>query len=64
MLALTLSLAQASPRGGLDLTQIVVIAAVLMAVALVVWASRPSVISRYGQNPDADDAAENKEPRA
>lgn len=64
MLALTLSVIQASPRAGLDLTQIIVITAVLGAVGLVLWASRPSVISRYAADqPDADDAGE-KEPRA
>ncbi|HEX6910231.1 MAG TPA: hypothetical protein VF142_07545 [Longimicrobium sp.] len=64
MPAFTLSVIQASPRAGLDLTQVVVIAVMLLAVGLVVWASRPSVISRYSAStPDADDPAE-KEPRA
>jgi hypothetical protein len=64
MPALTLSVIQAPPRAGLGLTQTLVIAAVLMAVGLVVWASRPSLVSRYAAHrPDADDAAE-KEPRA
>jgi hypothetical protein len=64
MPAFTLSILQAPPRAGLDLTQIIVIVVVLMAVGLVVWASRPSVISRYAApRPDADDSAE-QEPRA
>lgn len=42
-----LSLAQSAPRSGVDVVNVVVIALVLGAVALVFWASRPSVISRY-----------------
>ncbi len=64
MPVLTLSFIQAAPGAGLDRTRIVVIAVVLLAVGLVVWASRPSVINRCGAaRPDADDSAE-QEPRA
>jgi hypothetical protein len=44
------------PNVSLDLPSTIVIAVVLLAVVLVFWASRPSVIARYAaKNQPSDD---------
>ena len=64
MLTITLSLIQGRTSQGLDLASILVIALVFGGVALVFWASRPSVIARYSADrrddspdPPEEDAA-------
>lgn len=67
MLSLAFSLARTTPLVQVDTTSAVAIGLVAGAVALVFWASRPSVIARYSVKPSAGhaqaDSAE-KEPRA
>lgn len=44
------------PKVSLDLASTIMLVAVLLAVVLVFWASRPSVIARYAiKNEPADD---------
>ncbi|HEX6037387.1 hypothetical protein [Longimicrobium sp.] len=47
MLTLALSMIQAPARTGVNVTNTLVIVAVLAAVGLVIWASRPSTIEKY-----------------
>ncbi len=66
MLLHVLALAQGAPRFNEDTVSAVVVIAVVAAVVLVFWASRPSVMARYSSSPrpagDEPDAKE--EPRA
>ena len=67
MLASILAQSHASPRLGGGTVNLIIIALVVGAVALVFWASRPSVMARY-QNPpatpgEAPSAPEETEPR-
>lgn len=63
MPTITLSLIQGRTSQGLDLASILIIALVFGGVALVFWASRPSVIARYSArredspDPPEEDAA-------
>lgn len=61
------SSAPALPLGAVDMASAIVIAMVLGAVGLVLWASRPAVIARYSiknQPPGDDPVAGPGDPRA
>lgn len=62
MLTIALSMLQAPSRVGVSTTNVIVIVLVLGAVGLVLWASRPSVISKYAADRPESPAKKEKQP--